>query len=220
MKLPCTMVITIGRQIGSGGTELGRRLADRLGYAYIDHEIVERAAEELGIDKDDLKLREERVTNFWERVARVLFAGSPDAVYSDVRHVPEVPDELLFRTQSRVIHELVAARDSVLIGHAGFHALRTWPGLVSVFTHACRSARIERLASAYGVTDPEEAKAVIERTDRQRQRFIADMTGNDWTNARNYDLCIDTSRIPMERAEEMVAALVEQKRALLQSEAK
>jgi CMP/dCMP kinase len=210
-----TIVVAIGRQIGSGGTELGERLARRLGFAYVDRQVIQEAARCLGVSEEDLLHRAERATGFWERFGRILAIGIPESVYADARRVPEITDTALFGVSMQVIRDLVANRDTVLIGHAGFHCLRGWPGVVTIYTHASRDFRIRRMAERYKITDPAEARAVIDRTDRERDQFIRHIAGVSWTDARNYDLCVDMSRVTFEMAEEMAVNLVEQRRRML-----
>ncbi|MDB5334235.1 MAG: putative cytidylate kinase [Phycisphaerales bacterium] len=212
---PPTIVLAIGRQIGSGGAELGERLARRLNFAYIDRQIMQEAARCLGVDEAHLLHRAERTTGFWEKLGHILSMGIPESVYTDALRVPEVTDVALFGVSMQVIRELVSNRDTVLIGHAGFHCLRGWPGLVSVFTHAPREFRVRRMAMRYHITDPAEARAVIDRTDAERERFIRQMAGVSWTDARNYDLCLDMSRVTFDMAEQMVVNLIEQRIGIL-----
>jgi cytidylate kinase len=212
MENPTRIVVAIGRQIASGGAELGERLAKRLGFAYIDSQIVQQAAQQLGVNEADLRARNERVIGFWERIAGVLSLGIPESGFADFRRIPEVADAALFGVEAQVIHDLAAARDSVLIGHAGFHCLRHLPGIVRVFVHADREFRVARMASRYNITDPADARAMIDRTDKEREEFIRRMAGVAWTDARNYDLCINMSRVGMELAEELVLRQIEQQK--------
>lgn len=215
MEHPTTLVVAIGRQVASGGAELGERLAKRLGLAYIDRQIVQQAAEHLGVSEADLRARNERVIGFWERLAGVLSLGIPESGFADFRRIPEVADTALFKVEAQIIQDLVASRDSVLIGHAGFHCLRHWPGLFSVYVHADRAYRIGRMASRYNVTDPAAAAALIDRTDREREEFIRRMAGVSWSDARNYDLCVNMSRLGLDQAEELVLRCIEQRRGSL-----
>ena len=207
------IAITIGRQIGSGGLELGKRLARRLGFVLVDRQITSEAARHLGCSEQDVELRTERVSRFWQSFMRVLAIGPPDSIYAQPRPVPEIPDRDLFELQAYVIRELAADKDVIVIGHAAFYILRDHPGLINIYTHASMEDRIDRIMRVSKLADAEQARQVAERTDRERERFIREMAGVIWTDARNYDLCIDTSRIPMEIAEEMVASLVNVRRA-------
>ena len=204
-------VVTIARQLGSGGSYLGRRVAQRQGFAYLDREILQEAAASLGVDASELEGAEERVGGFWERVLRAFELGTPDVAYFPPP-VRAIPDEVLFEIETKVIRRTAVERDCVIVGHAGFHSLQGEPRLANVFVHAPLDFRVRRVADLYRTTD-EEARAMIERADQDRERFILRMTGKSWYDARNYHLSVDTERTGFERAEEMILALTEPLRA-------
>jgi CMP/dCMP kinase len=201
--------ITIGRQIGSGGGELGHRLARRFGATFIDREVMQRTAERLGCTEEDLTNRREKVMPFWERFMQSLAIGAPEGIYTDARRVPDLTDDALFATQIEAIRELCTDRSTVLIGFAGFHLLRDIPGIVRIFVHADLAFRLARMKSVYGIADAKEAEAAIERTDHQRERFTAKITGVNWTDLRNYDLTLNMSHLSFDTAEELVMQFVE-----------
>jgi cytidylate kinase len=205
------MIITIGRQIATGAGELGCRLAQRLGYVCIDHQIVQEAARHLGVREQDLRQREERICRFWQRFAGVLAVGPPDGVYATLPVIPEIPDKTVCDVQSQVIRELTLKGDAVVIGHGAFHVLRDRPDLLKIFAHAATEYRLRRLATCYKITDPVEARKTLERTDRDRELFTRNIAGSNWMDARNYDLCIDLGRVSMPLAEEMVIGLVKER---------
>jgi cytidylate kinase len=209
------LAITIGRQPGSGGSALGRIVAARLGAAYLDQEILREAARQLGVQDQSLTDRGERVTKFWERLLRAFALGAPEETYTAYPErseiIPSVPDEDLFNAQSRAMRELVQLGDSVVIGHAGFHVLRDHPCHVKIFVHAKAELRAERISRERGVTLA-EARIIVRQGDEDRRRFIEHISGCDWTNARNYDLCIDSGRVSNALAEATIVRLVAERR--------
>src|SRR5256885_8405215 len=184
------LAVTIGRQPGSGGAELGRRVAARLQAAYLDQEILRAAAKQLGVNDQSLADRKECVTKFWTRMLHAFAIGAPDDTYTAYAErrdaVPSIPDEALFNAQSRAMRELVAQGDSVIIGHAGFHVLHDHPCHVKVFIHARAELRAQRIAQEHQVSII-EARAIVRQGDEDRRAFIERISGCDWTNARNYD---------------------------------
>jgi cytidylate kinase len=205
--------ITIGRQIGSGGGELGHRLARRLGATFIDRQVMQRTAERLGCTEAELASRREKVMPFWQRFMHSLAIGAPEGIYTDARSIPELTDEALFATQVEAIRELVAGQSTVLIGYAGFHLLRDVPGIIRIFVHADHAFRMARMQSVYGITDAIQAAAAIERTDRQRERFIAKFAGVSWTDLRNYDLTLNMSHLSFDAAEALALQFIERREA-------
>jgi cytidylate kinase len=215
MSNPSALAVTIGRQIGSGASQLGQRLAMRLGAAYLDQEILREAAKQLGVNDQHLATRKECVTKFWARLLSAFAIGAPDDTYTAYGQrseaVPMIPDEAIFNAQSRAMRELVAQGDSVVIGHAGFHVLRDHPCHVRVFVHARIEERAKRISIEREIS-LERARTIVRQGDDDRRAFIEKISGCDWMNARNYDLCIDSGRISMTLAEEMIAQMVEERR--------
>jgi cytidylate kinase len=199
-------VVTISRQLGSGGAYLGQRVAARLGLRYLDRAILRLAARELNEQEGDLAAREERLTGFWEKLLRQFAVGVPEAGY-----VPPplsvAPDEELFAAEAAIIRKTAAAGGAVIVGRCGFHVLREVPGVMNVFLHAGEGFRCRRVMALYGVGDPAVARRMVADSDRQRRRFVEAMAGVDWTDARNYHLSIDTGFAGLEQAEELIVRL-------------
>ncbi|MGE5609278.1 MAG: AAA family ATPase [Bacillota bacterium] len=203
------VAIAISRLLGAGGATLGQRLAKRLGYAYLDRAILQRVADQIGINDADLSRWDEHVCRFWERLADVFALGPPDAIYSTPPPAStRIQDQQLFQLESRVIREAAFQRNVVVIGRGGFWVLRDHPGLVSVFLHAPPWTRIAAVMRTYKLRDEREAKEMIDRVDDDRRRFIQTMTGQTPGDGRCYHLCIDTHRAGLDLAEEMVVSLV------------
>ncbi len=202
-----TTVLTISRQLGSGGSTIGQEVARRLGMRYADREILQRAAAAIGLNERDLEGAEEQAAGFWHSVIHSFSLGSPDTTFIPPP-ISAVYEEDVFRLESRIIREIAREYDAVIVGRAGFHVLAGHPGLVNVMLHARRSWRVERVMGVYGITDTAEAEALVERSDRRRAEFIRTFTGRPSTDARLFDLCIDTSSCGLEAATEWVLALV------------
>ncbi len=202
------ILVTISRQFGSGGAFIGRNVAKRLGYKYIDREILRQAARYLGSDEKTLSGREERVAGFWENFFNAFAVGIPEAGYVPPSMRP-VYDRDLFEAEAAIMKEMADARSSVIVGRGGFHVLKGRPGLANVFIHAPREFRIGRAMEIYKIAAEKAAASRVDEMDSERGGFIREMTGADWTDARNYHLSIDTGRVDFASAEEMVLRLVE-----------
>src|SRR3954470_10821931 len=123
------IIITIARHLGAGGSVLGQQLAKRLGFAYLDQEILQLAAQRAGASVQSLEQWDERVSGFWDRMADSFSVGTADGFFSSARPLPpDVRDERLFELEARVITELAQRRSAVIIGRAGFWLLRQHPG--------------------------------------------------------------------------------------------
>ena len=212
------IAITIARQLGAGGAVLGQRLAKRLEFAYLDREILAMATERMDTGDADSGRWDERLPRFWEGFIQTLSAGSPDTGYTAGGRLPGVAGRRLFELESRVIQEAAAKRSVVVIGRAGGWVLREHPRLVRVYLHAPISARLPHVMLRLNLVNEQEARKTMDRADLERERFIQEVTGCLASDARNYDLCINTHRVGLDLAEEMVVRQVEHMRFELPSE--
>ena len=200
--------ITLSRQMGSGGSYVGYLAARELGFAFIDREVLRQAAEHLGTDVSQLECQDERSAGLMERLIRGFFLGAPEAP-ANVRHLRRpVYDRDLFSLECRIMSGIAERCDAVIIGRGGFYALRNRPAgsVTRVFVHAPLEFRVQRVMKARNIPEA-ETRSAIEESDRRRARFIRDMIGVEWTDAKNYDLCIDSSVAGFPRCVEMIVSL-------------
>ena len=207
MNKRATVAVTIARQLGSGGSFIAQQLARRLNYKYMDREILREAARQLGQSEEALLGQEERISPLWEKILRAFSPGIPEAPYV----APPLPlglDKDLFQAEAKIIRDVSDLYDAVIVGRGAVHILKGRPGLIPVFIHAGKEFRVGRIMDLYGVSDPRQARSMIERSDTQRAEFIQTMAGAAWTDARNYHVCVDTSVVGFPTAEAWLAQLV------------
>jgi cytidylate kinase len=193
-------IITISRQLGSGGAYIGQRLATRLNILYLDREILNRAAKELRMSEKDLDSRDERVTPRWQSWVETLAHAYPEYAPPTI----EVPiDQKLYETQSNIIRRMADENSAVIVGRAGSYVLRQHPRHLSVFLYADIAFRQQRVEELYHVSAPEALK-LIGRIDKERKQYLQTFTGQDWLNACQYHLCLDTSVIGLDKAEDII----------------
>jgi cytidylate kinase len=205
MDTPAT--VTIARQLGSGGAYLGQRLAAILGYHYVDREVLRRAAAELHMSEDELADREERVQPLWGRVLDAFAHGAGEWTYLPPPP-PMVTDVDLFAIENRVMAEIAAAEDCVIVGRAAHRVLPPTPRQVHFFCHAPLTFRIARVRSYYNLPTDAEAVAFIEDSDRVRRRFVSEMCNVDWECATHFHLCVDTSLMALDELADLLAGVV------------
>lgn len=164
------VAVTIARQLGSGGSYLGHRIARRLGVVYLDREILYQTARALGVDAATLERREERVPGFWEQLVAGYALGSPEEHYVPPPIRPGL-DDRFFQAEQQVMRRFAGAKDCVVVGRGGFHLLRGQARLVNVFVHAPRAFRLRRVVEFYRIGS-DEAGELINRTDGDREPFI------------------------------------------------
>ena len=203
--------ITISRQIGAGGAYIGQIIAKQLGLKYVDREVLHLAAQEFGCDQETIEARAERIQSFWQRILGGLTLGGPDARYNPPP-LQNFSDRELFDKQTEILKRIAAKHDCVVVGWAGVHVLPRHRGMFSVFCHAPKSFRVKRLMSVYDDLTEAKARELIMESDKTREIYFNEMTGHDWTCAKNYNLSIDTSLMPLEDIAELIGKLSEPQR--------
>src|SRR4030042_733058 len=183
--------ITISHQIGSSGAPVGKKLSERLEIPFFDREILKRVAARLHMAEADLEHREERLRSFWHSYSRTAELLDPALSLTADRYVPT--DKELFQLESGTLLRIAEKSNAVFIGRCGRHILRDHTRHISLFLYADPATRIERIKNLYHLGAP-EAKAFIEDNDRDRAAYIRAFSGQDWLDARLYDLCLNTSR--------------------------
>lgn len=202
------VVLTVARQLASGGAYIGQTVARRLNLQYIDRQLLTRASAALGVeDERSLEGLEERVTGVWPRIARALFVGAPDAPFVPPPP-PNVHEADVLEVETQLIKEIAATTDCVIVGRGAAHVLRNHPGVIRVFVHAPRDVRVREAQRAYQLDDA-GARRMVEQSDRNRAKFVQSLIGRSWTDACLYDLTVDTSVVPIDDAAELVTAVVE-----------
>jgi CMP/dCMP kinase len=202
-----TTIVTISRQMASGGAYIGHLLARQLGYKYVEREVLHEAARELGVDISELSKRDERRTGFIESLMKSFVFGTPEAAYVPPSRRP-IYDQELFETESKIITTIAEKYNAVIVGRGGYFMLRNQPNVVNVFIHAPMDFRVKRLQKFHEISE-EQAREEIGESDREREKFLKTMTDTDRYDARNYHLCIDSAAAGFETAQQMIVSLVE-----------
>jgi CMP/dCMP kinase len=203
--VPLSTVVTISRQFGSGGARVGRAVARRLGLQYADREILAEAARALNAETDDVAPLEERVRGFWEHLGVMFALSGPFTPLT----LPSISEAELFSVERGIIEGIAAHGGAVIVGRGAAHILSGRPGLIRIFLHAPLSMRIALAIEEYGLTDPEEAAAIVRESDANRARFVRSLTGHDWCDATLYDVSLDTGTTGLGRAADLIIGLIQ-----------
>ncbi|MDD4356477.1 MAG: cytidylate kinase-like family protein [Smithellaceae bacterium] len=198
-------IVTISRQLGCGGAYVGYQLAKHLNIFYADREIIGQAARQLSVLEEDVKTREEKTLSFWQSFLR-SYAVAPDTYVQPRALAPS--DFELYKTESEIIRRIAQERSAVIIGRCGASVLRDHPNHISLFLHGKISFRKSRVQKLYGVSE-EAAGKMIARNDEERARYNQKFTGREWTDARQYDMTLDTSKTGVDGALEFILKYVE-----------
>jgi len=183
-------IITISRQFGSGGRFIGQELTKRLGVDYIDNEILNKAAEEFSIDRDNLKAIDEKLPSWWENLIKVRLRGS-DTYYVTSKHT-EPTSEQLFEAETRIMKKLTDNHSAIVVGRCGFYVFRDHPNCLKIFLHSKLEDRIKRIQELHNIPE-RKALMLINENDNARANYMRKFTGHEWWDARQFDLSLDTS---------------------------
>lgn len=199
-------VITIGRQFGSGGRELGSKLAKELGIAYYDKELLEEAAKQAGISEDIIERSDERFPSFFNAFIPVSIGYNPAASY--LSSSSTISTDNLYKAQSDVIETIAQRHSCVIVGRSADYVLRNHPRLISIFIHANMDDCIDRIMGRGDCKTREEARAKAEKTNKLRASYYNFYTDKTWGNAASYDLTINSSTMSMDKIVKIVADFV------------
>ena len=182
-------VITIGREFGSGGKYIGEKLAERLGIKCYDKEILKKVSNEYDISMDTLKSVDERQkSSFW-------YGFATNYVFSKDNLSAISAEDDLFLKQARVIEELYDNEDCVIIGRCSDFILKDKPNVINVFISSSDvDFKIKRKIELEKILEKDAIKK-IERIDKERSNYYKHYTNQEWGDKRNYEICLDTSRI-------------------------
>ena len=187
-------VITIARSYGSGGRTLGKLLAKELGIHCYDRELLRMASEQSGIN-------EALFGEVDEKVKSLPLFGISKKIYKGEIFPPEsddfVSDDNLFNYQAKTIKELAEKESCIIVGRCANYILKDNPNVLSVFVHADENFCLARAMERNSFSE-KEMKKFIERTDKYRSDYYRYHTGHHWTDARYYDLCLDSSKLGFE----------------------
>lgn len=201
------VVITIARHFGSGGKTIGEMLAEDMGIPCYALEIIKMASEESGISEALFNQADERL----KRTPLSTRLGSTKAEYTGELIAPGssqfVSDKNLFNYQAKVMRDLAEKESCVIVGRAADYVLKGNPNVVSVFVHASKEYCIQQTIERRAYTGKDVEK-FIERTDRYRSDFYRYYTGQDWHDARNYDLCLNSERLGFEGCVEEIKSYI------------
>ena len=204
------VAVTIARQMGAGGAIVGRRLAERLGFTFLDNNMLRLAAEKCGASEHDLARWDEHRAHFWERLGDVFTLGAPEGMWSTLSPGLGIRDRELFDLQQKVIRGIAVRESCVVIGRGGVLGPARSSGAPQRLPPrpaqrpAC-PALIESLA-----VDEQNARKLIARIDADRATFLREVTGIPMA-PESHHLSIDTGCVSLETAEKMILLAIEQR---------
>lgn len=199
------VIVTIGRQFGSGGHEIGEKLAKKLGIKFYDKELIKLIAKQSGLCEKVLESYDEKPTN------SLLYSIVMD-IYPSVMYTGPTIDQQIYQANYDTIRSL-AENSCVIVGRCADYILRDCPELVSVFVHANDDFRAARVAEEYQVTDA-KARDMLGKTDKKRASYYNFQSEKKWGMAASYNLCLESSSIGIDESVDLLINYI-QRRGLL-----
>jgi cytidylate kinase len=207
MKKSEPFVITINRELGSGGRTVGRLLAEKLGVPFYDKALIKALQEKYNLTAEEIERLKGRKQSWWNDVERILKIES--GVSMDY-YMPKKGDgptllttEEMFKTETLILQDLAVKGSCVVAGRSGFHVFRYHPNHLSILIQASMEFRMNRVARKQNISE-EEARKIIEQVDKMRENYVNKYTGTSRYDTRNYQLVISAD----DKTEEEIADLI------------
>lgn len=197
-------IITIGREYGSGGRDIARKLAETYNIPFYDKELLARAAKDSGICEELFQSHDERPTNsfLYSLVMDTYSMGYTGNTYA------EMPiNHKVFLAQFDAIKKIAKEGPCVIVGRCADYALENFPNMVSIFIHADMEARARRIARRYDLTAA-KAKEMITKTDKRRASYYNYYSNKKWGYADSYELCVDSGKLGADGAAQLIERYV------------
>ena len=197
-------IITIARQYGSGGHDIGKKLSEELKIPFYDKELLERAAKDSGFCQEIFENYDEKPTNsfLYSLVMDTYSMGYSTAAFA------EMPlNHKIFLAQFNAIKDIAKEGPCVIVGRCADYALADFPNVVNVYLYADMQSRIARIARRHDVTDS-KAKDLIQKTDKGRASYYNYYTNKKWGEATGYDLCLNTASLGIDGTIHMIREFV------------
>lgn len=201
------LIINIGRQIGSGGRDIARWIAQEFDCRLFDRELLNLAAQESGFSKDLFERNDEH-----KGFLKSLFNAHSSFVGENNFYKSPVSDESLFQFQAEAIRKAAAEGNCVFLGRCADYVLRDNSEAISIFITADLQERIAAVEKRSECTK-EEARKLIQKGESQRASYYNYYTGKQWGHAESYDLCVNVSVLGMDNAKQLVADFIRMRKA-------
>lgn len=196
------LIISVGRQLGSGGRIIAKKLAEEFGCKFYDREVLNLAAKESGFSEEFFEKNDER-KGFLDQIFHMHVPFISDSSFYD----NGLSQENLFRLQSNAIRKAAEESPCVFVGRCADYVLREHKRMVTVFITADLSDRIHNICQRHSCTE-EEARKIISNQEDTRSSYYNYYTGKTWGSSASYDLCVNSSRLGLDGTKEFIADFI------------
>ncbi len=207
-------VITINRELGSGGRTVGEKLAEKLGVSFYDKAVIMGLEEKYHLTVDEIEKMRNKKHHWWSDFKLVTGIGeglvSSSRLISETGKEPEVlTTETMFKAESEILEGIANVESCVIAGRSGFYVFRNHPNHLRVMIQASLPFRIKRLVRKKGITE-EEARKIIEKVDKMRENYVKKFTGTTRYDTRNYDIVISADGKTEDQIVDQILLYIEQ----------
>ncbi len=195
------IIYTIGREFGSGGKDVGQKLAEKLGISFYDKELLTRAAAESGLCEEIFHMQDEKPTSsFLYSLVTDTYSLSN---YHGNTYIDMPLSQKVFLAQFDTIKRIAKEESCVIVGRCADYALSDEPNCINAFIYADKNYRIKRVAHDLGVSES-KAKDMVNRTDKERASYYNFYTNKKWGDSRSYDLALNSEKLGIDGCVDML----------------
>ena len=203
MDLNRKYVITINRELGSGGRTVGRKLAEKLGVAYYDKALIQALQEKYHLSVEEIERLKGQEQNWWANFKRKM-------TFSDQEYnlnPTGIETDSVFHTEIEFLKSIAKEESCVIAGRSGFYAFRDHPNHLSVFIQASMLSRVARVAREQHMSK-EEARMTIDKVDQMRENYVNDQARTSRYDTRNYQLVLSMDELSEDAAVEVILTYI------------
>lgn len=203
MNTNSKFIITINRELGSGGRTVGRKLAEKLGVEYFDKAVINALQERYNLSVEQIEQLKGQETGWWEEFKRKMTFSESEYELNQTN----IETEDVFRAETQILKALAKDRSCVIAGRTAFYMFREHPNHLSILIQASMLNRMERVAREQNMTK-EQARLVIDKVDKMRENYVKEFTGTSRYDARNYHLVINMDDLSEDAAVELILTYI------------
>ena len=196
-------VITINRELGSGGRTVGRKLAEKLGVEYFDKAVIQALQERYNLSVEQIEQLKGQETSWWAEFKRKMTFSEQEYELNQTN----IETEDVFRAETNVLKALAKDQSCVIAGRTAFYMFRDHPNHLNILIQASMPCRMARVAREQNMSK-EEARMTIEKVDQMRENYVQEFTGTSRYDSRNYQLVINMDEIDEDAAVELILAYI------------
>jgi len=210
METTKKFVITINRELGSGGRTIGRKLAEKLNVKFYDKALIKELTKRFNLSVEELEKVKASKRNWWnDFVQSYMNRYNVEDRFNVEANVATT--ENIFKVESKFLKELAATESCVIAGRSGFFIFRNDPNALRILIQSTMEKRIQRVMEKQGLSE-EEAKAVIDKVDKGREKYTKEFSGTSRYDTRNYDLVINVANMTEDAAVDLILDYIEKQK--------